>query len=61
VVLCALFITWFPFTEAAVLSIDAESVGVKRADALLVFRLNQITEKQKKKNTICNPFQKDSR
>ena len=30
------FITWFPFTEATVLSIEAESVGVKRANVLLL-------------------------
>ena len=35
-VLFVLFITWFPLTEAAVLSTDAESVGVKRADVLLL-------------------------
>ena len=30
------FITWFPFTEAAVLSIEAESVGVNKAKVLLL-------------------------
>ena len=30
------FITWFPFTEAAVLSIDAERVGVYKANVLLL-------------------------
>ena len=36
VVLSAEFITWFPFTEAAALSIEAESVGVKRAETLWI-------------------------
>jgi len=36
VVLLVEFITWFPFTEAAVLSIEAESVGEKRANVLLL-------------------------
>jgi len=29
-------ITWFPFTEAAALSIEAESVGVNKANVLLL-------------------------
>ena len=33
-VLFVLFITWFPLTEAAVLSNEAERVGVKSANVL---------------------------
>ena len=35
-VLFVLFITWFPLTEAAVLSTEAESVGVNKANVLLL-------------------------
>ena len=35
-VLSVELITWFPFTEAAVLSTEAERVGVKRANVLLL-------------------------
>ena len=35
-VLFVLFITWFPLTEAAALSTEAESVGVYEANVLLL-------------------------
>ena len=35
-VLFVLFITWFPFAEAAVLSTEADKVGVNKANVLLL-------------------------
>ena len=45
-VLCALFITWFPLTEAAVLSTEAESVGVYRAKTETELKLKIKIDKQ---------------
>ena len=46
-VLLVEFITWFPLIKAAVLSIEAERVGVKRAEASLVLILRPRNAAQK--------------
>ena len=48
-VLFVLFITWFPLIEAAVLSIEAESVGVNKAKVLLL--KTKLEKEIKPKNT----------
>ena len=58
--LCVLFFTWFPFTEAVVLSIEAESVGVKRAEASLVLILKPRNAAQKPAPTTKIFFHKNN-
>ena len=45
-VLFVLFITWFPLTEATVLSTEAESVGVYRAKTEAELKLKIKIDKQ---------------
>jgi hypothetical protein len=46
VVLFVLFITWFPLTEAAVLSTEADKVGVYRAKTAAELKLKMKIDKQ---------------